>query len=107
MPHPSHDNLVPFPWWELDIRAEHFTTLLSDIAKKTTPKPLASVLPQDIVVPSFVRDSLKQLIEPLKNAKSNAGIIPLLDQSLDVLEQIPSLKKLQMVPGTSTLLQPR
>ena len=65
--------------------------LLSDIAKKTTPKPLASVLPQDIVVPSFVRDSLKQLIEPLKNAKSNAGIIPLLDQSLDVLEQIPSL----------------
>ncbi len=26
-----------------------------------------------------------------ENAKSNAGIIPLLDQSLDVLEQIPSL----------------
>ena len=65
--------------------------LLSDIAKRTTPKPFASVLPQDIVIPSLLRDSLKQLIDPLKNAKSNAGIIPLLDQGLDVLEQVPSL----------------
>jgi hypothetical protein len=31
------------------------------------------------------------LLDPVKDAKVYAGIIPLLDQSLDVLEQIPSL----------------
>eukprot|EP00557_Chaetoceros_sp_GSL56_P012266 CAMPEP_0176483796 /NCGR_PEP_ID=MMETSP0200_2-20121128/4109_1 /TAXON_ID=947934 /ORGANISM="Chaetoceros sp., Strain GSL56" /LENGTH=434 /DNA_ID=CAMNT_0017880221 /DNA_START=433 /DNA_END=1733 /DNA_ORIENTATION=+ len=65
--------------------------LLSEIAKRTTPKPLASILPQDVVVPSFVRDSFQKFINPLKENKLNAGIIPLLDQSLDVLEQIPLL----------------
>jgi Protein of unknown function (DUF1350). len=65
--------------------------LLSQIAKRTTPKPLASILPQDVVVPSFVRESFQNIINPLKESKANAGIIPLLDQSLDVLEQIPFL----------------
>ncbi len=65
--------------------------LLSVIAKKTTPKPLASVVPQDIVIPAILRDAIKQFVEPLRNAKSNTGIMPLLDQSLDILEQIPSL----------------
>jgi len=67
--------------------------LLNAILTRTTPKPLASILPKDVVVPSFARDSFKQLIDPLKNSKANAGIIPLLDQSLDVFEQIPSLIK--------------
>jgi len=65
--------------------------LLSEIAKRTTPKPLAAFLPQEIVVPSLLRDSFQKLLDPFKDAKADAGIIPLLDQSLDVLEQIPSL----------------
>jgi len=65
--------------------------LLSDIAKKTTPKSLAALLPQEIQIPSFIRDTLQQAIDPLVKAQSDAGISPLLDQSLDVLEQIPSL----------------
>ena len=65
--------------------------LLKEIARRTTPKPLTSLLPQDIVIPSFLRDSFRKLLDPVKDAKVYAGIIPLLDQSLDVLEQIPSL----------------
>ncbi len=65
--------------------------LLSDIAKKTTPKPLASVLPQDVQIPSFVRDSVQRALDPIVEAQSEAGITPILDQSLDILEQIPSL----------------
>lgn len=67
--------------------------LLSDIVKRTTPKPFAPIVPQDIVVPTFVRESFQKFLvnDPLKEFKANAGIIPLLDQSLDVLEQIPSL----------------
>jgi len=67
--------------------------MLSEIAKRTTPKPFASFVPQDIVVPTLLRDSFQRLLDPLKDAKTDAGIIPLLDQSLDVLEQIPSLIK--------------
>ena len=59
--------------------------------KKTTPKPFSSIMPKDIQVPSVVRDSIQQVLDPLVKAKSDAGITPLLDQSLDVLEQIPSL----------------
>lgn len=65
--------------------------LLSDIVKRTTPKPLMGVLPQDIVIPSLIRETFGKTIEPLKKAQESAGVIPLLDQSLDVLEQIPSL----------------
>lgn len=65
--------------------------LLSDIVKRTTPKPLMGVLPQDIVIPSFIRETFGKTVEPLKKAQESAGVIPLLDQSLDVLEQIPSL----------------
>lgn len=64
---------------------------LTNFLKKSVPKPFSPILPKDIQLPSVVRDSIKQILEPLVKAKSDAGITPLLDQSLDVLEQIPSL----------------
>ena len=64
---------------------------MTNIIKKTTPKPFSSIVPNDIIVPSLVRDSIEQVLDPIVKAKSDAGISPLLEQSLDVLEQIPSL----------------
>lgn len=65
---------------------------LTNIMKKTTPKPFSSILPNDIIVPSVIRESIEQvLLDPLSKAKSDAGIYPLFQQSLDVLEQIPNL----------------
>ena len=64
---------------------------LNEIAQKTTPKPLTAILPQDVQIPLVVRDSIQKAIEPVIKAQTEAGILPLVDQSLDVLEQIPSL----------------
>merc|ERR1740124_2128008 len=65
--------------------------LLSEIAKKTTPAMLSSVLPQDVQIPPFLRDSLQQALDPIAKAQVEAGVQPILDQSLDMLEQIPLL----------------
>merc|ERR1740124_997206 len=65
--------------------------LLSEIAKKTTPAMLSSVLPQDVQIPPFLRDSLQQALDPIAKAQGEAGVQPILDQSLDMLEQIPLL----------------
>lgn len=64
---------------------------LSEISKRTIPRPLASALPQTVEIPSVFRDAARTLLEPLVKAGSEAGLSPLLEQSLDVLEQIPSL----------------
>mmetsp|Transcript_11783 Transcript_11783/g.14665 ORF Transcript_11783/g.14665 Transcript_11783/m.14665 type:complete len:551 (-) Transcript_11783:227-1879(-) len=65
--------------------------VLSDIAKRTTPKPLSSIVPQQIQIPSIMRESIEQLLEPIAKANTDAGISPLFNQAFDVLEQIPSL----------------
>lgn len=65
---------------------------LTKIIKKTTPKPLSPIIPKgNIQVPSAIRESIERLINPIVQANVDAGISPLLDQSLDILEQIPSL----------------
>ena len=64
---------------------------LTEIAQKTTPKALSAIIPQEVQIPSVLRESIQQAIEPIIKAQNEAGILPLADQSLDVLEQIPSL----------------
>lgn len=64
---------------------------LNEIAQKTTPKPLTAIMPQDVSIPVVLRESIQQAIDPFVKAQNEAGILPLADQSLDVLEQIPSL----------------
>jgi len=65
---------------------------ITNIIQKTTPKPFSSIVPKDISIPTPIRNSIESnLLNPLNRAKSDAGITPLLLQSLDVLEQIPSL----------------
>ena len=64
---------------------------MNEIAQKTTPKPLTAIFPQDVQIPVVIRDSIQKAIEPVIKAQTEAGILPLVDQSIDVLEQIPSL----------------
>lgn len=65
--------------------------LLSEITKRTIPRPLAGVIPETVQIPSTLRDATKTFLDPIVKAGTDAGFAPLLDQSLDVLEQIPSL----------------
>ena len=45
-------------------------------------------------MPSIIRETIKQaLLDPIFKAKFEAGISPLLQQTLDVLEKIPNLIK--------------
>ncbi len=66
---------------------------ITNILKKTTPRPLQQIIPKDaqIKIPYMVRKSIEDAIDPIVKANAEAGISPLLDQSLDILEQIPSL----------------
>ena len=64
---------------------------MSDFVKRSTPKPLTSVVPRNVQIPSFIRKSAQQLVEPLIEAQMEAGVTPILNQSLDVLWQLPSL----------------
>ena len=64
---------------------------ISNIIKKTTPRPLSPIVPKDIQIPTVMRESVEKLIDPIVKVNTDTGILPLLEQSLDVLEQIPSL----------------
>lgn len=65
--------------------------LLSEITKRTIPRPLAGMIPETVQISSTIRDATKTFLDPIVKAGTEAGFAPLLDQSLDVLEQIPSL----------------
>jgi len=70
--------------------------LLTEIAKFTAPKkgPLSTLVPDKIIVPPTLRTTIQQtLVDPIVQAQREVGILslPMLDQTLDVMEQIPSL----------------
>lgn len=65
--------------------------LLNDAIRFVLPEALASAEPGDVKVPPELRDALKGLIEPAATAFEGAGVLPLMDQTIDVLEQIPLL----------------
>jgi hypothetical protein len=43
------------------------------------------------MIPDPLRSAIQQLILPIANTKKDIGLIPVIDQTIDVLEQIPSL----------------
>lgn len=65
--------------------------LLNDAIRFVLPEALASSEPGDISVPKELRDAAQTLIEPAASALEGAGVLPLVDQAIDVLEQIPLL----------------
>lgn len=65
--------------------------LLNDAIRFVLPEALASAEPGDVNVPSELRDAVRNLIEPAATALESAGVLPLFDQTIDVLEQIPLL----------------
>lgn len=65
--------------------------LLDEIAKFMTPTQLASMAPEKIIVPSAIREAMSTLISPSAAALSSAGVLPLMDQLVDTLEQVPLL----------------
>eukprot|EP00566_Odontella_aurita_P012704 CAMPEP_0113526682 /NCGR_PEP_ID=MMETSP0015_2-20120614/881_1 /TAXON_ID=2838 /ORGANISM="Odontella" /LENGTH=483 /DNA_ID=CAMNT_0000425043 /DNA_START=209 /DNA_END=1660 /DNA_ORIENTATION=+ /assembly_acc=CAM_ASM_000160 len=65
--------------------------LLADVAKFVTPKRLSSIAPEDVALPSRVRDALTTVVDPAAGALESAGVLPVLSQAVDVLEQIPLL----------------
>jgi len=65
--------------------------LLNDAIRFVLPEALASAEPGDVNVPSELRDAVRNLIEPAATAFEGAGILPLMDQTIDVLGQIPLL----------------
>ena len=81
---------------------------ITNFFQKTAPPPLASALfknnnnnnnnsnntksNNNIQIPPFIRENIEQLIlDPITKTNSDIGISPLLQQSLDIFEQIPSL----------------
>mmetsp|Transcript_25043 Transcript_25043/g.51875 ORF Transcript_25043/g.51875 Transcript_25043/m.51875 type:complete len:519 (+) Transcript_25043:110-1666(+) len=59
---------------------------------KSIPTPISELAPANLNIPQPLRDSLTAILaEPTFNTLNNAGITPLLLQSLDISAQIPKL----------------
>lgn len=65
--------------------------LLNEAIRFVLPEALASSEAGDLTVPTELRDAARTLIEPAATALEGAGVLPLVDQAIDVLEQIPML----------------
>eukprot|EP00550_Attheya_septentrionalis_P010322 CAMPEP_0198288874 /NCGR_PEP_ID=MMETSP1449-20131203/7241_1 /TAXON_ID=420275 /ORGANISM="Attheya septentrionalis, Strain CCMP2084" /LENGTH=373 /DNA_ID=CAMNT_0043987099 /DNA_START=459 /DNA_END=1580 /DNA_ORIENTATION=- len=65
--------------------------LLKDLSKFATPPQLESFLPSDVSIPSALRDALENLVQPTSSALKSAGVLPLMNQLVNVADQIPLL----------------
>lgn len=65
--------------------------LLTEISSLLTPKPLASFAPTNVMIPSALREALKTIIFPASEALTGTGILPLMNDFVDTLDQIPLL----------------
>ena len=67
--------------------------ILTDFIRILTP----NVVPKDytqkanIHIPEPLRTAIQQLLLPISNTKRDVGLLPIIDQTIDILEQIPSL----------------
>lgn len=67
--------------------------LLTEIVQYITPRPLRgeAFVPEEIVIPDAVRDTLHTLIAPTAGALTDAGVLPFVNQIIETLEQVPLL----------------
>lgn len=67
---------------------------LTDYIRVLTPNIFSkdnNVEKSKINIPDPVRTAIQQLLLPISNTKRDIGLLPIIDQTIDVLEQIPSL----------------
>ncbi len=66
---------------------------MTDIIQFITPPPLrgSTLVPDEIVIPTALRDTLHALIAPTAGALTKAGILPFINQIIETLEQVPLL----------------
>ena len=64
---------------------------MTEISSLLTPKPLASFAPTNVMIPSALREALKTIIFPASEALTGTGILPLMNDFVDTLDQIPLL----------------
>jgi len=67
--------------------------VLTDLVQVITPNilPMESIRKPKINIPDPIRTALQQLLQPVSNTKRDVGLLPIVDQTVDILEQIPSL----------------
>ena len=65
--------------------------LLAEIARFVTPQQLSNLAPDNVEIPSALRDAIETIISPSASALSSAGVLPLFGQVIDTLDQIPLL----------------
>jgi acetyl esterase/lipase len=65
--------------------------LVTEIKRVLTPSLLAGLAPDSVILPAALRTGLQTLIAPSATALSGAGILPLMNQVVDTLDQIPLL----------------
>jgi len=85
---------------EGNIPSDQLVTKVKDLL---TPFP--QVLPGDVVIPAELRDGIETLIKPSATALSTAGVLPLMNQVVDTLDQIPLLIK-EVAEGANDFCPP-
>ena len=69
--------------------------LLKDVKQYVIPPSIASAIPSlltlPVSIPDQIRSTLEALISPQVNAFKNVGILPALDQLLNIVDQVPLL----------------
>jgi len=65
--------------------------LLNDIRKFATPQFMEPLLQEEFKVPNGVREALNTFVSPSAGALESAGVLPLFNQAVDILDQIPIL----------------
>ena len=63
--------------------------VLTDFIREFVPSEYAQSA--SIAVPDPLRSAIEQLLLPISKTKRDIGLLPMIDQTIDVLEQIPSL----------------
>lgn len=65
--------------------------LLSRISRFASPPELAAFAPDQVIVPAALREAVSSAIAPSSKAMADTGLLPLLNQAVETLEQIPLL----------------
>ena len=65
--------------------------MIDDVARFLTPQLLTPFLADELRVPEGVRSALQTFVDPTAAALDGAGVLPLLNQAVDVMDQIPML----------------
>ena len=68
--------------------------VLTELVQLLTPQPFRNnmaTFSNQVVIPTSVRETIQTLVAPSASALSSAGVLHLLNQVIETLEQIPSL----------------